>query len=453
MRDTLPFLSRLGLAGDADTRTIRRAYARELKLIDQERDAAGFQDLREAYETALQWAAYQSEVEVEVEVEVKAEAEARPPPDFGMARTPVKLGIELTQPSAAAPDIAPEDPQHMADAVFVQFAEACRLLAKDRHTHNTAQWRQALQSSLADERLLNIAARLMFETNVAQLLSNGWQPGHEALFTAASDIFQWDEDRRRLQQLGRAGMMVNRAIDEHNMFEALPESELMIHRSAIAVLRRGAPPQSYQLKGDLPYIERLVTYFPTWMSMMVDMETVAKWRLLYKEAFPDTQGIPEPLPSTPSKGSYSGKSGSWRIWLGIVLLINVLRMVVDHAPSTESAAPPSAQALKRVRDAADNVNLPPPQLSPLQIDEIMSRIRFTPSAIPATGTHFVQFDVELDKDGGIYFLHMTRTSDNIRFDEAVSKAIHEYAPFTADTPRKFRLAIPIPTETRKTSPE
>ena len=46
------------LSGDADERSLKRAYAKALKQIDQENDLAGFQGLRESYEHAQQWLRY-----------------------------------------------------------------------------------------------------------------------------------------------------------------------------------------------------------------------------------------------------------------------------------------------------------------------------------------------------------------------------------------------------------
>lgn len=58
----------LGLAPDADSRTIKRQYAALLKKTRPDDDPEGFQRLREAYEAALAWReAPQETVEVIVE--------------------------------------------------------------------------------------------------------------------------------------------------------------------------------------------------------------------------------------------------------------------------------------------------------------------------------------------------------------------------------------------------
>jgi protein TonB len=286
MRDTLPFLVRLQLDTDTDSRSIRRAYARELKLIDQEQDAAGFQELREAYDSALQWLAWrdqQAAAEPEQEAEPEPAAEPAPAPNYGPPRTPVTLG-------PAAPAVQLDDPQQLAAAVFAEFHAAISALLQQQHVQHAAQWQQALQHCLDDERLLNITARIYFEAHIAHLLAGGWQPGHEVLFVVAGKLFHWGEDRRRLQQLGRAGALIDKAIDERSIFDRLPEAELMIHRAAITLLRKDDPPSDYQLRGDMPNVEKLMAYFPVWMSMMVNLNVVEQWRASY-------QALPPPKKS------------------------------------------------------------------------------------------------------------------------------------------------------------
>ncbi len=56
MQDIPSFFIDQRLDQDVDERTIKRAYAKALKQIDQESDLTGFQDLRESYEYAINWA-------------------------------------------------------------------------------------------------------------------------------------------------------------------------------------------------------------------------------------------------------------------------------------------------------------------------------------------------------------------------------------------------------------
>jgi protein TonB len=425
MRDTLPFLQRLGLEDDTDARAIRRAYASELKLIDQEHDSAGFQELREAYDTALQWASWHAQQTLaaqpaEPPMSVPAPAAAPETPGVDVADTPV------------TPLPALEDPQVSAAAVFEQFHQAAIDLGQQRHIHNTAEWQRLLQQYLADERLLNIDARIYFEAHVARLLAQGWRPGHEALFVAAGKIFHWSEERRRLQQLGQAGARVDQAIDQHAMFERLPEAELMLHRAAIALLRKDAQPTAYQLRGDMPYVEFLMQHFPAWMSMVVDVNVVAQWRASYA-------ALPPPKKSWWPKLNIgiSPRMG----WVIAVVLFNVLRMCwnsSDTPPASHYSPAPQFPS------AAPSGMPGYPPLPEYLRQDIAARIPALPLQL-GPGAHQAEVTVTLDENGKLYQLMMYRSSGSISYDEAVSKALHDFQPFPKETPRKFQATFTLPT--------
>jgi len=409
MRDTLPFLQRLGLDEDTDARSIRRAYARALKLIDQESDSAGFQELREAYDTALQWAAWR---------EQQNATPVPATPNYGMARAPVTL-------AAAPPAFVADDAQSSATIVFTQFRATMAQLLQQHRAQNTIEWQRALQHSLNDERLLDLNARFHFEAQIADLLTNGWQPGHDTLFNAACKVFHWDEDRRRLQQLGHAGALLDQAIREYAVYQQLSEAEKMIHHAALALLRKDSQPTAYQLRGDMPHVERLMQLFPAWMSVVVDLGRVEQWRA-------SLQALP------PEKKSWWPKLNidisSRLTWAPVVIFFLVLCSWMQDPPAPiHSFAQATQQAMPEYPPLPDYLR-----------QNIADRIPTLPLAL-GTGQHQAELTITLDEQGKLYQMMMYRTSGSISYDEAVSKALRDSQPFPPETPRKFQVTFTAPT--------
>lgn len=71
----------LGIAADADERTIKRAYAAKLKTTRPDEDPEGFQRLHEAYQAALDWVRSGPHDEWGDEIEARAAADRAPSAD------------------------------------------------------------------------------------------------------------------------------------------------------------------------------------------------------------------------------------------------------------------------------------------------------------------------------------------------------------------------------------
>lgn len=317
-RDVPWFLQRLALDGTADQRAIRRAYAREVKRIDQGADVAGFQLLREAYETALRWEAFQRCDARQETTPPGTEADAsHAAPDAGPAAPATPAGSALpaslatasgrtapanqagaptgaTQPAAAIEQCLPTDPQQLSADVFEAFMTGCSGLAQGRTLHDAPAWETHLRTCLNDDRLMNLAARGIFEARVLHLLAGGWRPGNETLLEAAADVFQWRSDRHRLLRFGHAGAIVDRGIDERSMFDNQERDLITLQRQVILRLRELDMPEAGQLRADMPHVEQLAARFPTWLELVASMDNLEQWRSAYAAL---------PVPAPPGYGA------------------------------------------------------------------------------------------------------------------------------------------------------
>lgn len=228
------FFERLGLAPSADTRAIRQAYARELKLIKHDNDVHAFQSLREAYEAALRWCEG-----------VPAKAEPVPP-------------LVLHARQFQTPDIN-ELTQTLQDMMATQVLDELRM----------CDIVQALQPE-------SLAASESFEIAIAALLDQGWRPGHEYLFSAACKVFQWDEGR--LPAYLEEFSLLAGAIQDLKYLRSQPEAERGLHLRIIHDLRQEQLPPLADLGRHIVVAGQVNNFYPDLLALASAPHRLQTWR-------------------------------------------------------------------------------------------------------------------------------------------------------------------------------
>lgn len=311
-----PFFAELGIE-DADSaldeRTLRRAYARRLKLIDIEGEPLRFQDLREALEAALRWSAARDR-----------DAESAP---AAVDANEASHDAEPTPP--AAPALAADAPEALADAVFATFQPQVATFLDRALAHD------AVQHALADPRLVSIDARTFFEWRIARLLAEGWQAGHQHLLSPAIEAFGWDGDHARLANLGQVGALLAAAVRDIEVTQGFTEAQKVAIAPLLDRIRAAVPPDADTLADDIAALQFLVQRVPNWLRLVSPVEPVNQRFQMWRDrpAAPPATAAP-PVGAQPRSTQKTPSSQPGMVAVVVAIILTVLSQIgrlTDHS--------------------------------------------------------------------------------------------------------------------------
>lgn len=188
----------LGLEPDADERAIKRAYAKRLKHTRPDEDAAGFQQLHEAYQAALAYAQYRAQWGDEDEYETEEEDEAANAEPTAPADPVLDLHdpvVPLTS-GFAPPQVRQVPPQRSVVPVEVELPEPLDVPAFAQRLVAAASKGPPLEfEPWLQQRpeLWSLHDKPRVGSHVLDLLLHAGAPIREENFDALSRYFGWDQ--------------------------------------------------------------------------------------------------------------------------------------------------------------------------------------------------------------------------------------------------------------------
>jgi len=138
-------------------------------------------------------------------------------------------------------------------------------------------WETTLRQALADDALIDLNMRSLFEANVANTLAHQWKFGHESLFRAAINVFHWNESHRRLEQFQRAGAFLVNAIHEQRLLLGLPNDERVMLQAAITRMGDPRHPDLEDIDTHFFALSRLEQSFPALMAITIGHASCYRW--------------------------------------------------------------------------------------------------------------------------------------------------------------------------------